>query len=149
MKRGMKAHEIVIIVAILAVIAAIAIPNLLETTAPLPLDPSAIANLRLLTSVQAQYVTRYMSYADFAALCNAGYIDDVLGQGTEADYTYVLKFNADKWWCCIARPVIWGSGPYQKEHPDWDKRNYLVSTDGVIYYNETENSSEFTEKLGE
>ena len=122
MNKGFTLIELMIVVAIIAIIAAIAIPSLLESKKAAN-EAAAIANLRLLTSVQAQYVTRYGTYADLAQLCGAGYIDSVFGVGTKQDYIFTAGTINTTSWCFMAQPVDANSGG----------RAFRTQTDGVIY----------------
>jgi hypothetical protein len=103
-----------------------------------PCASSPISTLRTLSSVQAQYVTTYDTYADLATLCNAGLIDSVLGTGIKSGYRFEVVFNGNSNWYCISRPVEWQEG----------YRNFIMITDGVIYFNREKDSNEYPNVLG-
>jgi hypothetical protein len=105
-----------------------------------PNESSAISSLRTLSSVQAQYVTRYDTYADLATLCNACLIDSVLGAGTKSGYRFTLTFANNSCWQCIARPVRWGE--------NGEERNFIIETDGVIKYGVEKDSDEYPNIVG-
>jgi prepilin-type N-terminal cleavage/methylation domain-containing protein len=122
--RGFTLIELMIVVAIIAIIAAIAIPNLLESKKSAN-ESSAISTLRTLSSVQAQYVTRFDTYANLATLCNASLIDSVLGAGTKSGYTFTCSFSGNSCWACTAAPTTAGTT---------GDRSFQILTDGVIKY---------------
>ena len=137
MKHGITAKEIVVIVAILVVITTIATSNLRKSNIQ-PSGSSAGANLRLLSSVQLQYSEKFGTYGTLEQLCNAGYIDSVLGSGVKQGYSFHMNVDGAKSWCCIMRPVVWGID---------GERNFLITTDGVIYVNTKKDSTEFKEEI--
>ena len=143
MKRGMTLMEIVIIVTILDVIAAIAIPNLINADKRMN-EECAVKQLRRISRAQEQYKNSYSTYATFEQFGAEGMIDLILADGTSPGYRYTMTFDLGNWWCCVARPRAWnitGGGAT-------GEKNFLISTDGLIYYNTEENSSEFTKPLG-
>ena len=97
---GFSLIELLIVVAIILVIAAIAIPNFLNSKMAAN-EASAVQNLRTITTANTVYNTQYgIGYA--SALVNLGdaggttstttnavLIDSVLASGTKAGYTYV------------------------------------------------------------
>ena len=65
-------------------------------------------------------------------------------------YWIDIHVNADNTdWCAIARPAVWGvdyPGIYRDD--DTFQRNFIIGSDGVIYWNAEKNSTEFTRVLG-
>ncbi len=144
MKRGITTLEIILIVVVLLVIAAIAIPNLMETKKAASVA-AFIAHLRTVSSAQEQYKSDYGVYGTLLQLHQAGLIDSDLANATSADsaksgYYFIMSVDGANSWSCLARPSKWGIT---------GERNAKVGTGGVIYLNEVENSSEFAKKLGE
>ncbi len=95
--KGFTLIELMIVVAIIAIIAAIAIPNLLGAKKSAN-EASAIANLRTISTACEQFRTSVVpaSYpANLAGLTIAGgaatdYVDAVLAAGAKSGYNYAL-----------------------------------------------------------
>ena len=97
---GFSLIELLIVVAIILVIAAIAIPNLMRSRIAAN-EASAVNSLRTLTTAENTY---YSTYPTFGFACDlkslgggknppdntaAGIIDDVLSNGSKAGYLFV------------------------------------------------------------
>jgi len=97
--RGFTLVEIMIVVAIIALIAAIAIPNMLRARHNAN-ESSAIASVRTLVSAVESFRANQtpLSYpANLVALSNANppYIDAVLSSGTKQGYTFAYARAAN------------------------------------------------------
>ncbi len=90
---GFTLVEIMIVVAIIALLAAIAIPNLLRSRLNAN-EAAAISNLRTISSAEESYraATSPSAYTDLAGLLAATppYVDSALGSGTKQGYGYVI-----------------------------------------------------------
>ncbi len=103
---GFSLIELLIVVAIILIIAAIAIPNLMRSR--MAANESATAqNMRTITTAEVTYFTTYgvgfsATLADLgppigggpATVNKAGLIDDVLAAGAKAGYTYTYVSGA-------------------------------------------------------
>jgi len=96
--KGFSLLELLIVVAVILIIAAIAIPNFIRSKMAAN-ESSAVQNLRNMTTAEVVYSTTYgISFsATLVALAgngvtvdlnNAGLIDPVLGSGTKTGFTY-------------------------------------------------------------
>jgi prepilin-type N-terminal cleavage/methylation domain-containing protein len=108
--KGFSLIELLIVVAIILIIAAIAIPNLLRARITAN-ESSAVGSLRTLNTVLVQYATTYTSAPGAAPDCgmppaminlqpagganptatSADLIDNVLAAGTKSGYTFTYQ----------------------------------------------------------
>jgi type II secretory pathway pseudopilin PulG len=123
-----------IVIAIIAIIAAIAIPNLIEARKGAN-ESAAIGALRTIHAAQQIFRENdkdgngTLDYATgMVQLQTAGLVDSILATGTKQGYFFeVVRFNAFEWGC-LAAPLIPGKS---------GDRYFSVVEDGVIIYGST------------
>jgi len=122
--RGFSLVELLVVVIIIGIIAAIAIPSLLASRKAAN-EASAISSMRTIHSAQATYFATTGSNTnyspDLAGLLGDGLIDSNLGGGSKSGYTFTVT-RGSSIYCAKAAPQS-GLGT-----------NYFgVASAGVIY----------------
>jgi type IV pilus assembly protein PilA len=90
-QKGFSLIELLIVVAIILIIAAIAIPNMMRAKIAAN-EASAVESLRTITTAEASYASTYgTGYTSLAALGSSGLLDDTLGvSNVKSGYSFFI-----------------------------------------------------------
>lgn len=130
-EHGFTLVEMMIVVAVVAVIAAIAIPNLLQSRIRAN-ETAAIENLRVISGAQFAHNAARSAFGHFAELVSqadgpgTGFLDPSWAEGVEkTGYAYSIPVANAAWFECFADPVEPGASGV---------RYFRVDASGIVRY---------------
>ena len=141
-QKGFSLIELLIVVAIILIIAAIAIPNLLRSRIAAN-EASAVGSIRTINTSQVTYASTYpdVGFAGIDALggaggsaTGAGLIDAVLASGVKSGYVFTVTTGSET-------PAATYTVQGDPQNSQTGQRHFFSDQSGVIRYNVSQQAS--------
>ena len=135
-QKGFSLIELLIVVAIILIIAAIAIPNLLRSRIAAN-EASAVGSIRTVNTAEVTYASTYpdIGFAGLASLggaggtsTGAGLLDSVLASGVKSGYSFTVSVGGGS-------PATQYKVNGDPQSPQTGQRHFYSDQSGVIRYN--------------
>jgi len=131
-RKGFTLVELMIVLAIIAIVAAFAIPNLMKSRMSAN-ETSAVGTLRALMSAEATYMNRYNVYGTLTQLRAEGMIDNSVATGKKSGYFIgAIDTGSSYAYCFGCVPVDDGRS---------GAKEYVTNQTGTIYEASLDSSS--------